>query len=531
MKKIKRAKVLKMLLLIVSLIMFSTLSIITYAWFTDKKEYLGTLNFGTIELDVSGGVDNSSKTLNLDIERAYGPDYSGKLMPGDTVKINLNIGLKSTSEPAYYLAYIYDDIGVFEDVMFFSDGTKTGENLNVYINNFEKVYLQSDASQASVKRKYYGSLTNEYAHNITISAKVSEDYETQKTTTTVKCKIYAVQQANTTMYDVSDAISPVAYFPNWTSWKSAISNVADLTSIGFYEKEDTTSLAGYAQDGILRPNIEIWKKSDTEIAFVSDRVIRPDYCAYLFSDKATSNQVYLKNLESITFKNFDTRRETSMNSMFYKCKSLKSLDLSGFKTKKVTDMASMFEECEKLTNLNISNFDTSNVTTMERMFLMTYINNNLTSLDISNFNTSKVTNMDWMFAGCSKLTSLDVSNFDTSGVTNMRGMFGECNELTSLDLSNFNTSSVTNMSSMFQGCNELTSLDLSNFNTSSVTNMSGMFNGTFSNAPSSSTLNISSNFTYKVGEVNTQFASKTELNTQTSLNTNVTVLKDGVALS
>ncbi|MGN1208518.1 MAG: hypothetical protein ACI4TI_03520 [Christensenellales bacterium] len=67
--------------------------------------------------------------------------------------------------------------------------------------------------------------------------------------------------------------------------------------------------------------------------------------------------------------------------------------------------------------------------------------------------------------------------------------------------------------------------------TSSVTNFSGLFSNTFSNSYSISTLKISSNFTYQNSSgVATQFT-KSTLNSIASLDTSVTVLKDGATLS
>ncbi len=479
--KSKKEKLFSKILLALLLIVLVSLFSITFAWFTDKKEYEGTLNFGSIELDVSGGVDNETQTLTFDVSRVSGPTYTGKLMPGDTVNINLTLGLKSTSEPAYYIVYIFDNNGVFEESMYFSeDGT------NVYVNNFTKTYLQTDANKASVSDKYCGKLTNESTQNITISAKVSEDYEIQGTNVKVFCKIYAIQQANLTSQQAYDELYPRVNFVTSENWKAAIPDYVNLTSIGFYDKKDS-GLTGYAKDDTLTANLdaklatndqgklEVWTKSSTDIAFVSDKVIMaPTNCSYLFSDSTAANR--LTNLTSITFNNFNTSLVVYMNGMFLSCQAL-------------------------------------------------------TGLDLSNFNTSSVTNINSMFAYCSKLTSLDLSNFNTSSVTSIGYMFIYCNALTSLDVSSFNTSSVTSMAYMFYNCSKLTSLDLSNFNTSKVTTWTDMFSGTFSNAPSSSSLKISSNFTYKVGGVNTQFASKTELNSKTALNTSVTVLKDGNALS
>ncbi|MGN1208373.1 MAG: BspA family leucine-rich repeat surface protein, partial [Christensenellales bacterium] len=282
----------------------------------------------------------------------------------------------------------------------------------------------------------------------------------QNATVTVNCKIYAIQQANLSEADAFTKLYPKVNFVTSANWKSAIPNYVNLTSIGFYDKKDS-GLTGYVKDDELtanldakltstdQNNLEVWKKSSTEIAFVSDKVIMaPSDSSWLFSDTTETNRL-----------------------------------------------------------------------------------TNLTSIAFNNFNTSKVTTTWAMFYACSSLLTLDVSGFNTISVTSMRSMFSGCRKLTSLDVSNFNTSSVIHMGWMFENCISLTTLDLSSFNTSKVTNWVSMFFNTFSNSPSTSSLKISSNFTYKNDSgVATQFDSKTTLNSKTSLDTSVTVIKDGATL-
>jgi len=218
-------------------------------------------------------------------------------------------------------------------------------------------------------------------------------------------------------------------------------------------------------------------------------------CSYLFKD--------LKNLQSVTFENFDTSQVTTMRemfcycssllsldaseldtsnvtdmeSMFFGCISLNDLDISGFNTSQVTSMKYMFASCSSLSSLDVSSFDTSQVTNMFSMFYNCF---SLTELDLSSFNTSQVTNMGCMFAGLTEtlsLKNLDLSNFDTSNVTNMACMFTKCAELTYLDVSKFDTSKVTDMAAMFGGCSSLSSLDISSFETANVTDMGSMFYG------------------------------------------------------
>lgn len=130
-------------------------SIVTFAWFKDKKAYSSNLSFGNIELDIKSGVNNANKTLSLNIARSG----ATKLMPGDTININLGIGLSSISEPAYYKVYLYDDKGIFEESSYFM------ENSVVY-----------DENKQNTENKYVGKITKDDTHNISLQAKVSEDY-------------------------------------------------------------------------------------------------------------------------------------------------------------------------------------------------------------------------------------------------------------------------------------------------------------------------------------------------------------------
>ncbi len=190
----RKNKVLNKILLALLLIVLVSLFSITFAWFTDKKEYSGTLNFGAIELDVSGdGVNNATKELQFSTTRQANSDatWTGKIMPGDVVNIPLNVGLTSSSESAYYLVHITDAKNVFENAYYFFDGTY------VYVNDGTKTYRQGDSSKTPVSDKYVGMLEKDASgHDITISAVVATSVTEQGITTTIKCDVYAIQQAN-----------------------------------------------------------------------------------------------------------------------------------------------------------------------------------------------------------------------------------------------------------------------------------------------------------------------------------------------
>jgi len=169
---------------------------------------------------------------------------------------------------------------------------------------------------------------------------------------------------------------------------------------------------------------------------------------------------------------------TTMNSMFNNCSSLTSVNISNFTTNNVTNMDSMFKLCGKMQSLNLINWNTKKVTTMANMFYYDFSLNSITFG--GNFDASSCTTMANMFYNCSSLTAIDLSNCTTPLVTSMSAMFGGCNSLTSLDISKFTTNNVTNMYAVFYQCNKLPSLNLSNWNTKKATTMGSMFHEDFS---------------------------------------------------
>ena len=190
--KTKRLKIsIKTIILIISLIIFASISVITFAWFKDKEEYTGSLNFGSIELDITSGVVEATKTIDFDITRSHG-DYSsgGNIMPGDIINIPLKIKLKN-SEPAYYLVYLTDTKKVFEEAMYFSD-----DGTNVYVNNGIKTYKQGTTTV--VTNKIVGKISGTSEHAINIKAEIPLSFNKKVEKTEVTCKIMAIQQANLT---------------------------------------------------------------------------------------------------------------------------------------------------------------------------------------------------------------------------------------------------------------------------------------------------------------------------------------------
>ena len=188
--------------------------------------------------------------------------------------------------------------------------------------------------------------------------------------------------------------------------------------------------------------------------FVDDNF---DKCYLLLNNKEiplTTRINYLKENEEDEFleiKLIETKKITSMNSMFGGCKTLISLDnFSEWDTSYVTDMSYMFNKCISLKNLP----------------------------DISKWNTSNVIKMNGMFDACESLLNLpDLSKWDVSNVTDMNHMFSCCKSLKSFpNISKWNTCKVTNMNHMFSDCKNADNLpDISKWNTNKVIDMKYMF--------------------------------------------------------
>ena len=130
--------------------------------------------------------------------------------------------------------------------------------------------------------------------------------------------------------------------------------------------------------------------------------------------------------------------DNSSLSQLFSGKGISTISHFGIDTRRVTSMRSMFNGCSSLTSLDVSNFNTQNVTNLQSMFLDC---SSLTSLDVSNFNTQNVTNMQNMFQGCSSLTFINLGDkFDASKVSNVTYMFRSCDSLKTI------TGSIKNLS-------------------------------------------------------------------------------------
>ena len=160
-------------------------------------------------------------------------------------------------------------------------------------------------------------------------------------------------------------------------------------------------------------------------------------------------------------KNFNTENITQI-SLFRNLKKVTYIDISNFNIKKLTNMDNLFYECNSLTAVKLPNSVAPNLNSVNYMFYNCY---NLVSINFSkllNYSSEKLIDFESMFSGCNSLKTVDFSNFKGININNTKYMFNNCTSLTSLNLSNFVTNNL-NMDYMFNNCSNLNYLDVSNF--------------------------------------------------------------------
>ena len=210
--------------------------VFTYAWFTDSKSYSNTLSFGEISLDVKSGVDETAKTVTMNVTRTNGSyTTGGKIYPGDTVNISVGLSVKSTSGPAYYLIYLTDSKGYFQEGSYFSDGT------NVYFNNGIKTINQ--ATSAEVTNKYVGAISSSsVTHTVNMKAVIDTalDNSTQNTSTDITLKIYAIQQYNLTESDARQELNKVKFTQEYTEKEYIKGSGSQCINSNYVPNQQTT---------------------------------------------------------------------------------------------------------------------------------------------------------------------------------------------------------------------------------------------------------------------------------------------------
>lgn len=196
----KRAsKQTRIALIVLIVFLLASILSLSFAWFTDKKESTSNITFGNILLDVTGASAGENGELKFNITRnEVTTTTNSKVMPGDIVNINLTVGLKTNSQPAYYLLKVTDKTNkVFKNSFYFSDGTVDGSNnLVVYQTDGTTSWEQNNETKTTTKM--VGKISNPNKHNISIKAEISRDYEEENSKTEIICDVYAIQQANLT---------------------------------------------------------------------------------------------------------------------------------------------------------------------------------------------------------------------------------------------------------------------------------------------------------------------------------------------
>lgn len=138
---------------------------------------------------------------------------------------------------------------------------------------------------------------------------------------------------------------------------------------------------------------------------------------------------YKKDITAVAFDPmFAYARPVVTYCWFNQMINLKEIEgIEYLNTSEVTDMTSMFFGCSSLTNIDVSHFDTRKATSMHSMFR----NSGITSLDLSNFETWDVVLMSSMFQDCSSLQTIYVSDgWGTASLTdNGSYMFEGCTNL------------------------------------------------------------------------------------------------------
>lgn len=91
-------------------------------------------------------------------------------------------------------------------------------------------------------------------------------------------------------------------------------------------------------------------KNGTLTIYSKGKIYAPVDSEHLFEN--------LKNVNAISFENFNTSNVNSMKNMFDNCISLSNVDVSNFDTSNTKNMSGLFNDCSGLTQIDVSNFDT-----------------------------------------------------------------------------------------------------------------------------------------------------------------------------
>ena len=184
----------------------------------------------------------------------------------------------------------------------------------------------------------------------------------------------------------------------------------------------------------------------------------------------------MPNLTTITARNVDLSKTTTLSAFMQNNKNLKTIDFTGTNTSTITNMSNMFNGCTNFTDSSfVENLDVSSVTNFSSMLKGC----GFTRLDLSSWNANKGVNFASFVEGSPNLTEINVTNLVKSSATSLVNFFLSCKLLSNIiGLGTWNVNSVTNMASMFSECSKITELSgLEDWRTESLTNVGSMFNG------------------------------------------------------
>lgn len=291
-------------------IILATIGLISYAWFTDKKEYTGDLEMGTVKISVDNGNDNQDVSFNL--SRAFGR-LTNKVMPGDTISCNVrikNIG----SEPCYYLVCFVNDNAVLSA-------------------NFNKDYYYSTTSSStefsnSTTHKL-GKLDPNKNQTVAVELEISPNLTTgQNQSTEIKCSIFAIQQANLSESEAYELIQQMKSerYPN-----SAVINLYNedgtpsngnnsITSPVQIAYTDSTKSQFYLDATSLNQNLT--NSSGEELYFYSTVPYSSTTSASKYIETTKQNNISYMNTSSTS------KTDTSSTSYLAKLSNAQNYDLT-----------------------------------------------------------------------------------------------------------------------------------------------------------------------------------------------------------
>ena len=187
--------------------------------------------------------------------------------------------------------------------------------------------------------------------------------------------------------------------------------------VGYIYEDTTDSSHTYNKINIHAPNDYL--------------IFTPEDSSYLFSCRNEYDLYFnLTKINNINYLN--TSKTTNMSQMFAGCVALNNLTLD-FDTSNVINMSYMFYKLgisqDNDVNIHIRSFDTKKVTSMYSMFSGI---SHIKVIDLSSFDTTEETDLRNMFADCTNLTTIYASEHfvaEQGGDIRDNRMFMNCNSL------------------------------------------------------------------------------------------------------